>query len=148
MTEIKILTLEEWQDILDFEKAQQVGSDFEKEMSSWHARWRRESLEHYLPQGWSFVKRESKDVGGKIRAYILCQPLLFFEGWTQSLWIEHVSALTNTDGAEMIEIAYRWARDKHLQKVFFNTQLKYIREAQFAPQQTPVHLGHFSSTKI
>lgn len=148
MTEIKILTLEEFQDIIDFEKAQLTGNDFEKEMSTWHARWRRESLEHYLPQGWSFVKRDSKENGKKIRAYILCQPLLFFEGWTQSLWVEHVSALSTPEGVEMIEIAYRWARDKHLQKVFFNTQLNYIREAHFASPQPPIQLGHFSSTKL
>ena len=144
MAEIKILTLNDLQDVLDFEKTQLQGSDFEKEMSSWHARWRREALEHYLPLGWSFVKRDA----GQVVAYILCQPLLFFEGWTQSLWIEHVSAHDPQDGVEMIEIAYRWARDKHLQKVFFNTQLKFMEKVSFAHQQAPVELGNFSSTKI
>jgi hypothetical protein len=74
--------------------------------------------------------------------------LLFFEGWTQSLWIEHVSAVRAEDAQEMIDIAYRWARDKHLQKVFFNTQLEFIKETNVAQSQEPIELGSFSSTKL
>jgi hypothetical protein len=107
-------------------------------------RWRKEALEHYLPLGWSFCKREDD----KLIAYILCQPLLFFEGWTQSLWIEHVSAVNPADAQEMIDIAYRWARDKHLQKVFFNTQLEFIKETNVAHVLDPIEVGSFSSTKL
>lgn len=144
MTEVKILTLQNLEDVLAFERERLAGTDFEKEMASWHARWRKEALEHYLPLGWSFVKRKE----GKIVAYILCQPLLFFEGWTQSLWIEHVSASLPEDAQEMIDIAYRWARDKHLQKVFFNTQLEFIKNTSVAHIQDPIELGSFSSTKL
>ncbi len=144
MTEVKILTPQNLDEILTFEKAKQEGPEFEQEMASWHARWRREALEHYLPLGWSFYKKEK----GQLVAYILCQPLLFFEGWTQSLWIEHVSADSKANAHEMIEVAYRWARDKHLQKVFFNTQLDSINETSFAKIQNPIEVGSFSSTKL
>jgi hypothetical protein len=144
MTEIKILTIENLEEITSFEKSRQLGPEFEREMASWHARWRREALEHYLPLGWSFCKRQNN----MLTAYVLCQPLLFFEGWTQSLWIEHVAAQNKVDGYEMLEVAYRWARDKHLQKVFFNTELDFIKETDFAKMQNPIELGHFSSTKL
>jgi hypothetical protein len=144
MTEVKILTIENCESILTFEKSRLPGEDFEREMATWHARWRKEALEHYLPLGWSFCKRKD----GEMVAYILCQPLLFFEGWTQSLWIEHVSALHPEDAQEMIEIAYRWARDKHLQKVFFNTQLDFIKDTNVAQTHEPIELGSFSSTKL
>lgn len=144
MTEIKILTLQNLEEIMSFERAHLEGPDFEKEMASWHARWRKEALEHYLPLGWSF----SKKVEGQLVAYILCQPLLFFEGWTQSLWIEHVAGTESAHIHEMIEVAYRWARDKHLQKVFFNTELKTVNETTFAKIQNPIEVGSFSSTKL
>lgn len=145
MMEVKILTPKDVDSVLNFEKSKLTQTDdFEREMASWHARWRKEALEHYLPLGWSFCKRDK----GQIVAYILCQPLLFFEGWTQSLWIEHVSAQNPEDAREMIEIAYRWARDKHLQKVFFNTQLEFIKEANVAQIHEPIELGSFSSTKL
>lgn len=144
MTEVKILAPQDLESILTFEKSKLVGEDFDREMASWHARWRRESLEHYLPLGWSFFKREK----GELVAYILCQPLLFFEGWTQSLWIEHVSASRAEDAQEMIDIAYRWARDKHLQKVFFNTQLDFIKQTNVAPILASIEVGSFSSTKL
>jgi hypothetical protein len=144
MTEVKILTPQNLDEILTYEKAKQTGPEFEREMASWNARWRKEALEHYLPLGWSFCKREQ----GQLVSYILCQPLLFFEGWTQSLWIEHVSANNQNNAHEMIEVAYRWARDKHLQKVFFNTQLDFINETRFAQIQNPIEVGSFSSTKL
>lgn len=144
MTEVKILAPQDLEAILAFEKSKLVGEDFDREMASWHARWRKEALEHYLPLGWSFCKREN----GELTAYILCQPLLFFEGWTQSLWIEHVSASRSEDAQEMIDIAYRWARDKHLQKVFFNTQLDFIKQTNVAPILASIEVGSFSSTKL
>jgi hypothetical protein len=144
MTEVKILAPQDLESILSFETSKLEGEDFDREMASWHARWRREALEHYLPLGWSFCKREN----GVLVAYILCQPLLFFEGWTQSLWIEHVSAVRAEDAQEMIDIAYRWARDKHLQKVFFNTQLEFIKQTNVAPILAPIEVGSFSSTKL
>lgn len=144
MEEIKILTIENLTEILDFEKARLPGEGIEKEMLAWHAPWRQEALEHYLPKGWSFVKR----VDGQIIGYVLCQPLLFFQGWTQSLWIEHVAATNPEIGTEMLEMAYRWARDKHLQKVFFNTELEFIKDVQFAKTQGTSLLANWSSTKL
>ena len=78
MEEIKIMTLENLEEALDFEMERVEGEGIEKEMLSWHAPWRREALSHYLPQGWSFVKKKD----GKIIGYVMAQPILFFQGWT------------------------------------------------------------------
>lgn len=48
-------------EILNFETlklAESLTDDTERTLASWHARWRRESLEHYLPLGWSFLVRD------------------------------------------------------------------------------------------
>jgi hypothetical protein len=96
--------------------AARPGDEFEKEMSTWKAPWRKEALAHYLPQGWSFG---IWDVEGRLLGYSLGQPLLFFQGFTQALWVEHMSARDESVYEKLIEISYRWARDKHLQRVLF-----------------------------
>lgn len=85
----------------------------EHEMSSWTAPWRQEALNHYLPQGWSFGAFE----GGELKAYVLGQPFLFYRGLTQTLWIEHVSYSEAKSALAVLDVAHRWARDKHLQCV-------------------------------
>ena len=71
----------------------------ERMFQSWVAKWRRESLEHYLRIGWSFVARENARTVG----FFLAQPFLFFRGQTQTLWVE------------LIEVA----REKNLQRTLF-----------------------------
>lgn len=144
MSEIKVLTSENLEEIYSFEMKRMPGEGIEKEMSSWHMPWRREALEHYLPLGWSFIKKN----GDKLQGYILCQPVLFFNSWTQTLWIEHVGAVDEETGREMIEIAYRWARDKHLQKVFLRRELPYIDMIDFAPLVEEGALYSLKTTKL
>ena len=49
---------------------------------------------------------------------MLAQPLVFFRGHTQTLWIEHLEAATAEVSHLLLETAHRWARDKHFQCVF------------------------------
>lgn len=95
----------------------------EAEMHSWVARWRPESLEYYLPQGWSFgAFRDGKMVG-----FILGQPLIFFRGLTQTLWIEELIFSEASAGSLLLDTAYKWAKDKHLQCVYFESNVSRIQ---------------------
>lgn len=118
--EMIVLRADDQQAILDFETHrldQSEDLDFmEKQMKSWHARWRKEALEHYLPLGWSFAIW-SDNQKSQLLGYVLCQPLLFFRGLTQTLWVEHLSATDDAVRKQLGEIVYRWARDKHLQQL-------------------------------
>lgn len=99
---------------MDFAKRQlasRVGDPMEREMQSWSARWRGEALDHYLPHGWSFGAFKDSQLCG----FIMGQPFLFCRGLTQTLWIEHVECASPEIEARLLDIAYRWARDKHLQ---------------------------------
>ena len=128
MEEIKIMTPDDMDNVFTFEMMRLPGQGIDQEMKAWHAPWRREALEHYSKLGWSFLQRRD----GKVAGYILCQPVLFFQSWTQTLWIEHVGAVDEKLGEELIEIAYRWARDKHLQKVYFRKDLPFAGGISFA----------------
>lgn len=100
------------------------------QMKTWDARWREESLDHYLSLGWSFgVFKE-----GELSAYILAQPFVFFRGMTQTLWVEWLGAINQAEADRVIDVAYRWARDKHFQKVATDSEQSfssYIRESSF-----------------
>lgn len=141
--EYKVMTSVDVDDILNFEMRQLPGEGLEKEMQSWHALWRRESLEHYAPLGWSFVVRTE----GELKGYVLAQPILFFKGWTQSLWIEHISATSPELKTYLFEIIYRWARDKHFQKVYFHESLKFVNK-EALPIQNDGSIYAISTTKI
>lgn len=129
----RVLTLDEIDEILEFENSRMIGADSTQDMiSSWHARWRREALEHYLPLGWSFAMRDRSQ---RLHGYFLAQPLLFFRGYTQSLWIEHMSFTSEDVRDSLIEIAYKWGRDKHLQRVLFGEYELYKNGFQGFPVQ-------------
>jgi hypothetical protein len=98
------------------EKAESEPMDIE--MKTWVARWRGESLAYYLPQGWSFGVFNQ----GKLRGFLLGQPFLFFRGLTQTLWIEELQFETPAGGELLLETAYKWARDKHLQCVLLENR--------------------------
>ncbi len=123
----RIATLDDVPEIQEFEKKklQEVVTDeMEREIQSWNAKWRPESLEHYLPNGWSFVARnpevESQHSSeGLLMGYFLAQPLLFLDGQTQSLWVEHIAYNSLKARDEICDLAYRLSREKHLQRVYF-----------------------------
>lgn len=92
----------------------QIPDDMERMIQIWNSRFRKESLEHYLKLGWSFIAEDSSQ---SCVGYFLGQPLLFVEGHTQTLWVEDVQAQTDDISADLIEISYKLSRDKHFQKV-------------------------------
>lgn len=114
--EIRILLPADQDLVAAFARArleQSASDQMEVEMHSWVARWRPESLAYYLPQGWSFGAFQS----GKMVGFILGQPLIFFRGLTQTLWIEELIFTKSEIGLELLETAYKWSKDKHLQCV-------------------------------
>ena len=114
--EIKVATIEDLSSIGEFSRQQLKASgvtDAELMMKSWNEPWRDESLEHYLNTGWCFVARD----GDELKGYVLCQPLLFFQSWTQSLWVEYLAADSDKLKNELLDVAWRWAKSKHLQRV-------------------------------
>jgi hypothetical protein len=124
----RILQMQDLEEILEFEKSKLKdlpGDPIENEISSWNSAWRKEALEHHLPLGWSFCFRDENQSSsfskeGLLVGYFIAQPLLFFDNQTQSLWVEHISYLSLQARDEICELAYRLAREKHFQRVFFS----------------------------
>ncbi len=112
--------------LLQFERIQ-LGENpsFEVEMKSWDARWRPEALDHYLSLGWSFALLKD----GKVSSYILAQPFVFFRGLTQTLWIEWIGAESQSNASQIIDVAYRWARDKHFQTLVLDENQSFSKYA-------------------
>jgi hypothetical protein len=112
--DLKVLKPENQDAILAYERERakrEIPDEMGRELASWKARWRSEQLQHYLTLGWSFGAFEN----GTLNGYILGQPLLFFRGLTQTLWIEHLSYNSIEIGEALIESAFKWAKDKHFQ---------------------------------
>jgi hypothetical protein len=116
ISEIKILQPSDQAAILQFERARLPATP-DSFMSEWHAPWRTEALEHYLPLGWSFGLFSK--AAGTLTAYFLAQPQLFINGMTQSLWLEHVSFQNENEARRLMEVAYRLSREKHFQVLLF-----------------------------
>ncbi len=95
-------------------------------MDNWSAPWREESLDFYLNLGWSMGHFEQDAVKG----YILVQPMLFFKGHTQSLWVETIRTNSELIFATLLEAVVRIAKEKHLQQVFFHQTLFQDFESQ------------------
>ncbi len=120
-TFIQVLDASSIESIRAYELSQlekQIPDSFEREMASWNAPWRQESLEHYLKTGWS-VGLWDDDSKRNFNGYFLGQMFLFYKGLTQVLWIEHVSADSQAGYDFLRTTAIQYAKDKHLQSVFF-----------------------------
>ncbi len=116
----QIATPAELEEILLFGEARlaAIEADVTARMfKSWHAPWRKESLEHYLKLGWSFVVRDKQS--GELLGFFLGQALLFMRGHTQTLWIEALDAKTIEARQGLADVAIRLSREKHLQRVLF-----------------------------
>lgn len=105
----------------------EIPDDMERMIQIWNSRFRKESLEHYLKLGWSFI---AEDDSQNCLGYFLGQPLLFVEGHTQTLWIEDVQAQSPEISAELIEISYKLCRDKHFQKVILSPSAQVFLETK------------------
>ena len=105
---------------------------------SWTAPWRKESLEHYLNGGWSFIATTADH---EVAGFFLAQPLLFLSRQTQSLWVEMILAVDAPTTEFLIEIAVKTAREKHLQRVLFADYSKnksYLDKFQVHQQQNDI----------
>jgi hypothetical protein len=116
----KVILPEEIQDVLDFENKKMLEiypDEMERVIAGWSSRSRVEALNHYIPLGWSFVARDNDSHA--ILGYFIAQPLLFLDGQTQSLWVEHIQYVSLQARDELCELAYKLGREKHLQRVYF-----------------------------
>jgi hypothetical protein len=117
---IKILRPQDHKSILEYEKkliSSTIAEEIERELMEWDAPWRMESLEHYLPQGWSFAMWEGVEGESPLLGYFLAQPLLFHKGIVQSLWLEHLQAVTSEVRSTLMEVIYKTCREKHFQQI-------------------------------
>lgn len=125
--------------------AEVIPDEMERMMKIWSSRFQKEALEHYLKLGWSFIAeeglagntKESQETKAladtvevrKIVGFFIGQPFLFFQGRTQSLWIEYIIARNLEIKKELVEIAYKLARDKHFQQVLFPEEIEGLTTA-------------------
>lgn len=115
----KVLQMNDLEPVMAFEESimsKLIPDEMERMIAHWSSKTRKEALEHYLNIGWSFAATDSE---GQIVGYFIAQPLLFFEGQTQNLWVEHVCAENENIHFQLCEIAYKLGREKHLQRVYF-----------------------------
>ena len=124
------LDIDEVYNFADRRLKEQEPDEHLRMFASWQARWRRESLDHYLKLGWSFIARRNNQAVG----FFLGQPFLFFRGQTQTLWVEHVEAAHPDVFFALIDVAIQIAREKHLQRVLFDESEFIESQAQLAPQ--------------
>lgn len=152
----RIVEARDMNEIMEFENRKlrdQIPDESERTIASWHARWRKESLEHYLPQGWCFLVRDQdlssqESEEGLLVGYFLAQPVLFMDGQTQSLWVEHLSYASLQARDELCEIAYKLSREKHFQRVFFPNVAGIANSvATFKPQAWPSDILCVKTTK-
>lgn len=116
----RVIQTEDLQDILDLENKKLLEiypDEAERTIAVWNSKFRVEALNHYIPLGWSFLARDEED--GELMGYFIAQPLLFLNGHTQSLWVEHLQHSSLQARDELCDLAYRLGREKHLQRVYF-----------------------------
>lgn len=126
---LRTIQSNDMKEIFEFEDKklrESLADEADRAITSWSAPWRTESLEHYIASGWSFLARDqernSKNSSeGELVGYFLAQPLLFFGGQTQSLWVEHLQFSTLQARDELCDLAYKLGREKHIQRVYFQS---------------------------
>ncbi len=135
----RVLDTSEIDEVLEFETSRLKPEDM---IMSWHAPWRKEALEHYIPKGWCFALRNGD---GLLAAYFLAQPLIFYRGLTQTLWVEHMGFREASSIDGLVDLARKYARDKHLQKVVFNSEIDL---SSFGAEAVTNQTYEFKTTKM
>ncbi len=123
----RVIQLSDLPEITQFEQEKlfkSIVNENDRIFHTWSARWRPEALEHYIPLGWSFLARDTEITSpdsseGALVGYFLAQPFLFMEGQTQCLWVEHLNYSSLQARDELCDLAYRFSREKHFQRVLF-----------------------------
>lgn len=122
--QLKVLRPENKSKLIAFEDARiQSSEDPLAFIKNWSAPWREESLDHYLNLGWSMAHSLDLSPDSKIKGYILAQPILFFSGHTQSLWVETIRAESEIVFLTLLHAVTKIAKEKHLQQIFFQQSL-------------------------
>lgn len=124
-----VLQISDIDEVLQFEQNKMIEvypDESDRMIASWSSRACKESFEHYLPLGWSFVVRDRdqklQQQEGQMLGFFIAQPLLFLDGQTQSLWVEHMQFNNLQVRDFLCDLAYRLSREKHLQRVYFPQQ--------------------------
>jgi hypothetical protein len=115
----RIIQTDDLEQILNFEQKklkESIPDEMERMFAQWNSRARQEAMEHYISMGWSFL---ALDENQELAGYFLAQPLLFVDGQTQSLWVEHIQYASLQARDELCDLAYRLSREKHFQRVYF-----------------------------
>lgn len=147
------------EEILEFEAkklAEQFPDESERLFAGWNSKARKEALEYYLAMGWSFMARDPEQTSpwsseGLLVGYFIAQPLLFVDGQTQSLWVEHVQFQSLQARDELCDLAYRLSREKHLQKVYLpqgagiQNSISHLKPEPWAPGSVAVRTTRTSS---
>ena len=145
---LQVIQTSELEEIFDFEQrrlVETVPSEEDRMFQTWASRWRKEYLEHFLPQGWSFLAR---DQDGSLVGYFLAQPLLFFDGQTQSLWVEHLQSNSLQARDSLTELAYKLSREKHFQRVYFPNNPTIMNSVRpFKPEEWNAQTLFIKTTK-
>ena len=121
--------------VYDFEfklKLSAIPDEYERQMAVWSSAFRKEALEHYFNLGWSFIALNQKN---EIQGFFLGQALLFFDHQTQTLWLEYLSGINSEIETELVDIAYRLAREKHLQRVLLSETIQKMNLKKSFPFQ-------------
>jgi len=146
----RVIKTPELEVVLQFAKSQieaESSDPFEAELASWKAPWRRESLEHYLSLGWSFGVWDDEQ-SEELKGFCLAQPLLFYQGLTQSLWIESIVAANEQVSTHLLETCYKWARDKHLQQLVFSLDIQRWLLPELENKSDPIQILSIPTAKI
>ena len=122
-----------------------IVDEYEQQMAVWSEPFRKESLEHYFKLGWSFLALSKNN---EIIGFFLGQPLLFFANHTQTLWLEYISAIDISVSTELVDIAYRLAKEKHFQRVLLSEDIQAMNlEKQFPFQKWEKNINFLKTTK-
>lgn len=156
---IRVIYPSEVDQILEFEKrklSEIVSDPLERDLLSWKTRWTKESLTHYISMGWSFLIKETiyeevpsedkrlkdkipTEESASLLGYFLAQPLSYFEGEPQSLWVEHIQFASLQIRDELCSLIYKLAKDKYFQKIYFpnitsiGNAIKHLKPEEWRP---------------
>lgn len=154
--EYRIIQGEDVEEIFNYEMErlkEEIPNEDERMIHSWSTKWRQEALNHYANLGWSFLARDpeiqsSKSSEGLLVGYFIAQPLLFLDGKTQSLWIEHIQFSSLQVRDELCDLAYKLSRDKHLQKLLIPNSGSIINSiSSFKPEAWTASVFSIKTTK-
>jgi len=131
----KVIELSDVETLLSYEDrrlSELFPNPEERMFHQWESRGRKEFLEHYASLGWSFKVEIEPDI---ILGYLLAQPILFFAGQPQTLWVESLQASSLEARDLLTDLAYRMAKEKHFQGVYYPSQQKIFNSISvFKPE--------------